>query len=123
MLFRSESTPIKQKLRKLKPKWSLKVKEEVIKQFEVGFIMVVNYPTWLANVVPVPKKDGRIRVCVDYRDLNKASPKDDFPLPNIHILVDNTVGHGIYSFMDEFSSYNQILLDDEDREKTAFITP
>ena len=85
--------------------------------------MVVNYPTWLANVVPVPKKDGRIQVCVDYRDLNKVSRKDNFPLPNIYILVDNTSGHEIYSFMDGFSSYNQILLDEENREKTAFITP
>ena len=85
--------------------------------------MVVYYLTWLANVVPVPKKDDRVRVCIDYRDLNKVSPKDDFPLPNIHILVDNTAGHEIYSFMDGFSSYNQILLDEEDREKTAFITP
>ena len=68
--------------------------------------MVVNYPTWLANVVHVPKKDGHIRVCVDYKDLNKASLKDEFPLPNIHIFVDNPVGHEIYSFMDGFSSYN-----------------
>ena len=85
--------------------------------------MVVNYPTWLVNIVPMPKKDGHVRVCVNYKDLNKASPKDDFPLPNIHILVENMAGHKIYSFMDGFSSYNQILLDEEDREKTAFITP
>ena len=123
LAIKPKFTPIKQKLQKLKPEWNLKVKEKVIKQFEVGFIMVVNYLTWLANVVPVPKKDGRIRVCVDYRDLNKASPKDDFPLPNIHILVDNTARHEIYSFMDGFFSSNQILLDEEDREKTAFITP
>ena len=123
LAIKPEFTPIKQRLRKLKPEWSLKVKEEVIMQFEAGFIMVVNYPTWLANVVPVPKKDGRIRVCVDYRDLNKASSKDDFPLPNIHILVDNTAGHEIYSFMDGFFGYNQILLDEEDRKKIAFITP
>ena len=114
LAIKPEFTPIKQKLKKLKPEWSIKIKEEVINQFEVGFIMVVNYPTWLANVVPVLKKDGRIRVCVDYRDLNKASPKDDFPLPNIYILVDNTVGHEIYSFMDGFSGYNKILLDEED---------
>ena len=85
--------------------------------------MVIDYPTWLANVVPMPNKDGRVRVCVDYRDLNKESTKDDFPLPNIHILVDNTAGHKIYSFRDRFSSYNQILMDEEDREKTTFITP
>ena len=53
----------------------------------------MQYPTWLANVVPVAKKDGKIRIYVDYRDLNKASPKDNFPLPNIHILIDNCAKH------------------------------
>ena len=84
--------------------------------------MVAEYPQWVANVVPVPKKDGKIRVCVDFRDLNKASPKDDFPLPHIDILVDNTAGHALLSFMDGFSGYNQILMAPEDREKTTFIT-
>ncbi|RVW20478.1 hypothetical protein CK203_109914 [Vitis vinifera] len=75
--------PVKQKLRRLHPRWSLQVKEEIQKQLSVGFLSVVEYPEWLANVVPVPKKDGKVRVCVDFRDLNKASPKDDFPLPHI----------------------------------------
>ncbi|RVW23216.1 Retrovirus-related Pol polyprotein from transposon 17.6 [Vitis vinifera] len=98
------------------------VKEEIQKQLSVGFISVVEYPEWLANVVPVPKKDGKVRVCVDFRDLNKASPKDDFPLPHIDLLVDGTAGHSMLSFMDGFSGYNQILMAPEDMEKTAFIT-
>jgi hypothetical protein len=60
---------------------------------------------------------------VDYRDLNKASPKDDFPLPHIDILVDNTARNATYSFMDGFSSYNQIRMAEEDKEKTTFLTP
>ena len=64
---------------------------------------MVNYPEWLANVVPVPKKDGKVRICVDFRDLNKASPKDDFLLPHIDVLGDNTAGHALLSFMDGFS--------------------
>ncbi|XP_070037110.1 uncharacterized protein [Nicotiana tomentosiformis] len=68
---------------------SVKNKEEITKQLGAKVIRVTQYPTWLANVVPLPKKDGMGRVCVDYCDLNKASPKDDFPLPNIHILIDN----------------------------------
>ena len=79
---------------------------------------LVKYPEWLANV---PKKDGKVRVCVDFRDLNKASPKDDFPLPHIDMLVDSIVGHLILFFMDGFSGYNQILMDLEDMEKTSFI--
>ena len=74
------------------------------------------------NVVLLPKKDGKVRVCVDFRDLNKASPKDDFPLPHIDMLVDNTVGHSMLSFMDGFSRYNQIMMAIEDMEKTSFIT-
>nr|XP_016503719.1 PREDICTED: uncharacterized protein LOC107821782 [Nicotiana tabacum] len=85
--------PVQQKQRKFKTDISDKIKEEVTKQLKAGVIRVVRYTTWLANVVPVPKKDGKIRVCVDYRDLNKASPKDNFPLPNIHILVDNCAKH------------------------------
>ena len=62
-------------------------------------------------------------MCVSFRDLNKASPKDDFPLPHIYILVDNTVGHALLSFMDGFLEYNQIKMALEDMEKTSFITP
>ncbi|WKA00388.1 hypothetical protein VitviT2T_018743 [Vitis vinifera] len=114
--------PVKQKLRRLHPRWSLQVKEKIQKQLSVGFLSVVEYPEWLANVVPVPKKDGKVRVCVDFRDLNKASPKDDFPLPHIDMLVDNTASHSMLSFMDGFFGYSQILMAPEDMEKTSFIT-
>ena len=83
---------------------------------------MVEYPEWLANVVLIPKKDDKVRVCINYRDLNKASPKDDFPLPHIDMLVDSTVGHYMLSFMDGFSRYNMILMAPEDIEKTSFIT-
>ena len=58
--------PVKQKLRRLHPRWSLHVKEEIQKQLSASFLLVVEYPEWLANVVPVPKKDGKVRVCVDF---------------------------------------------------------
>jgi len=74
-------------------------------------------------VVPVPKKDGKVRMCVDYRDLNCASPKDDFPLPHIDILVDNTTKFSLFSFMDGFFGHNKIKMAPEDIEKTTFITP
>ncbi|WKA02258.1 hypothetical protein VitviT2T_020470 [Vitis vinifera] len=114
--------PVKQKLRRLHPRWSLQVKETIQKQLSVGFLSVVEYPEWLANVVPVPKKDGKVRVCVDFRDLNKASPKDDFPLPHIDMLVDSTAGHSMLSFMDRFFRYSQVLMAPKDMEKTSFIT-
>ena len=78
------------------------MKEEFQKQLSVGLLLVVEYPEWLVNVVPVPKNDGKVRVCVDFRDLNKVSLKDDFPLPHIDMLVDSTTDHLMLSFMDGF---------------------
>jgi len=120
---RPECPPVRQKLRRTCPDMALKIKREVQKQIDAGFLMTVEYPEWVANIVPVPKKDGKVRMCVDYRDLNKASLKDNFPLPHIDILVDNTAQCKVFSFMDGFSGYNQIKMSPKDREKTSFITP
>jgi len=103
--LKPECHPIKQRLRRMKPNVSLKIKE-VEKQFNAEFLAVAQYPQWVANVVPVPKKDGKVRMCVDYRDLDRASPKDDFSLLYIDTLVGNTTTSSLYSFMDEFSGYN-----------------
>ena len=86
----------------------LKIKEKVKKQLDAGFLEVAKYPKWVANIVLVPKKDGTVRMCVDYRDLNRASPKDNLFLPYIDILVDNTANNSQFSFMDDFFGYNQI---------------
>jgi len=85
---------------------SFKIKEKVKKQFNAGFLVVARYPKWVANIVPVPKKDGKVRMCMDYRDLNRASPKDNFPLLHTDVLVDNTTNFALFSFMDGFSGYN-----------------
>ncbi|RDX68112.1 hypothetical protein CR513_52931, partial [Mucuna pruriens] len=82
--------PVRQQLRRMKPKVILKIKEEVEKQWNAEILAVAEYPQWVANIVSVPKKDGKIRMCVDYRDLNRASSKDNFLLPHIDMLVDNT---------------------------------
>ena len=100
--LREECAPVKQKLRRVKPEMLLKIKEEVKKQLDTGFLKVSKYPQWVANIVPIPKKDGKVRMCVDYRDLNRASPKDNFLLPHIDTLVDNTANHSLFSFMDKF---------------------
>ena len=90
--------PVKQKLRRTRPEMAVKIKEEVQKQLDAGFLEVTNYPPWVANIVPVPKKDGKVRMCVDYRDLNRANPKDDFPLTHIDVLVDNTTHLCVFRF-------------------------
>ena len=119
--LKPECLPVRQKLRRKKLEMSLKIKE-VQKQFDVGFLAMAKYPQWVANIVLVPKKDGKVRMCVDYRDLNWASPNDNFPLPYINTLVDNTTMFSLFSFMDGFSGYNQIKMTLEDMEKTIFIT-
>uniref|UniRef100_A0A2N9EQY5 Uncharacterized protein n=1 Tax=Fagus sylvatica TaxID=28930 RepID=A0A2N9EQY5_FAGSY len=114
--------PIKQKRRVFAPERNNAIMEEVDKLLAANFIREVFYPDWLANVVMVKKSTGKWRMCVDFTDLNKACPKDSFPLPRIDQLVDSTAGHKLLTFMDAFSGYNQIVMDEGDQEKTSFIT-
>ena len=96
--------------------------EEVRKLQEASFIREVYYLDWLANVVIVKKASGKWRMCVDFTDLNKACPKDSYPLPQVNVLVDFTARHRLLSFMDAFSGYNQIRMHEDDQEKTSFVT-
>ena len=98
------------------------IKQEVDKLLEVGFIKEIQYPEWLSNVVVVPKRNGKWRVCVDYSNLNDACPKETFPLSWIDQIMDATIGHKLLSFLDPNSGYNHILMYLPDEPKTAFIT-
>ena len=98
------------------------ITEEVQKLLDADFIREVYYLDWLANVVMVKKTNGKWRMCVDIMDLNRACPKDSYPLPQIDTLVDSTVRHQLLSFMDAFSGYNQIKMEDADQEKNSFVT-
>ena len=93
------------------------------KLLEVGFVKKIQYPEWLSNVVVVPKKNDKWRVCVDYTNLNDAYSKDTFPLPRIDRIVDVTTDHELLSFLDPYSCYNQIPMYPPDEAKIAFITP
>ena len=108
-------TPKKQPLRHSSREHFDAVKDEVMKLQQTGSIKEVFYPEWLANTVVVRKKNGKWRVCVDFTDLNKAYPKDPFPMPRIDQLVDATVGHPRMSFLDVFQGNYQILLALEDQ--------
>ena len=105
------------------PKTALQVKEEVDKLHKAKFIKVVLYPQWVANIVPVIKKNGQVQIYIDFRDLNQVYPKDDFPLSHIDLLIDNTASYEMLSFMDRFLGYNQIRLTEEDQDKASFTTP
>nr|KYP63475.1 Transposon Ty3-I Gag-Pol polyprotein [Cajanus cajan] len=117
-----DAKPVAQKKRKMGGERADAVKEETAKLFKAGFIREVKYSTWLANVVMVKKSNGKWRMCTDYTDLNKACPKDAYPLPHIDTLVDGAAGQQRLSFLDAYSGYNQIPMYPPDEAKTAFIT-
>ena len=98
------------------------IAKEVRKLLEAGFIREVYYPDWLANVVMVKKANGKWRMCINFTDLNRACPKDSYPLPRIDTMVDSTARHKLISFMDAFSGYNQIKMKEDDQERTSFVT-
>ena len=115
--------PVKQTARYFSNVIQLQIKKEIEKILDAGFIKPCMHTVWLANIVPVRKKNGQIRVCVDFRDLNNACPKDDFPLSNLDMIIDTTANHEMFSFMNGFSDYNQIKMDSKDAEMTTFRTP
>ena len=114
--------PVKQKRRSFVPERQKFINKEVGKLLQAGAIMEVEYSGWLANVVLVKKANGKWRLYIDFTDINKACPKEIFPLPRIDLIVDATAGHELLSFMDAFSGYNQINMDPDDQEKTSFVT-
>ncbi|GMH03314.1 hypothetical protein Nepgr_005153 [Nepenthes gracilis] len=114
--------PIRQKRRNYSVEILVAIREEVKKLLDTGFIREVQYSDWLSNVVLVKKSNGKWRMCIDFTDVNKAYPKDSFPLLMIDLLVDSTSRHKLLRFMDAYSDYNQILISLEDEEHTSFMT-
>jgi len=96
---------------------------EVQKLIECGFIREEQHPDWVTNILPVLKKNRKIRVCIDFCDLNIAYPKDEFPLPITDVMIDNICGFERISFMDGFSGHNQIKMYPDDEKHTSFQTP
>jgi len=113
---------VRQKRRKFKEERRIVVQEETRKLLIVGHIREIQYPEWLANVVLMKKENGKWRMCVDFTDLNKACPKDSYPLPSIDALLDSALGCKMLSFLDAFSGYNQIKMHPRDESKTTFMT-
>jgi hypothetical protein len=99
------------------------VKKEIEKMLEAGFIRSCRYAEWISSIVPVQKKDGRWWVCVDFRDLNRTTSKDEYPMPIAETLINAAVGNKILSFMDGNASYNHIFMALEDIHKTVFKVP
>jgi hypothetical protein len=98
-------------------------RNEVKRLLSAGVIREVAYPEWLVNTMMVKKANGKWKMCIDFTDLNKACPKDEFPLPRIDSLMDATTTLELMSLLDCYSGYHQIWMKKEDEPKTCFITP
>jgi hypothetical protein len=91
---------------------------------QVRFIQPCRFVDWVSNIVPIEKKNmGMIRICVDFRNLNRATPKDKYPIPMADLLIDSASGNKVISFLDGNACYNQIFIAKEDVSKTAFRCP
>lgn len=117
-----EVKPVKQKKRTFALERAEAINTEVRKLVAADILKEVYYPTWLANPVMIKKPDGGWRLCIDFTDLNKYCPKSCYPLPTIDIIVEAITGYAVLMFLDAYKGYHQILMDEEDAEKTAFIT-
>jgi len=121
--IKSGFRPHQQPARRCNPHILPDIKAEITKLIEAKFIWQCRYVEWISNVVPVYKKNGKLRVCIDFRNLNKATPMDGYPMLVADLLVDAAAGHQIISFMDGNAGYNQIFMAEEDIPKTAFRCP
>ena len=118
--IRPDKKPVKQIPRRFAPQILSKIKEEIERLLKSKFIRTARYVDWLANIVHVKKKNGTIRVCIDFRDLNYATPKDEYPMPMVEMLVDSAAEFEYLSMLDGYSGYNQIFIAEEDVSKTEF---
>jgi ribonuclease HI len=123
ILLKEEDRPFRQKLRHINPMLLPLMEKEVKKLLDARIIVPLRYSEWVANLVPVRKKSREIRLCVDFRNLNRSSKKDNYPLPKMEHILQRVTGASRISMIDGFSGYNQISVMPKDREKIAFTTP
>ena len=118
-----DTIPFKQKLRPISPLLLPVIEKEIHKLLKAKIIVPLRYSKWIANLVVVRKKNGEIRLCVDFRNLNKCSKKYNYPLPKMEHLLQKVLGARVMSFLDGFFGYIQVAVHPDDQEKTAFTTP
>ncbi|GAA0142582.1 hypothetical protein LIER_03446 [Lithospermum erythrorhizon] len=114
--------PVKQKKRNFSDEKNLAIQKEAEELVKANAIRELQFPEWIANVVMVKKYNNKWRMCTEFTNLNKACPKDYYPLLCLERLVDGSAGHKVFEFLDASRGYHQILLHDDDQEKVAFVT-
>jgi len=112
--IKEEENPFKQKLRRINPLLLPLIEKEVKKLFDAKIIVSLRFSKWVANLVSVRKKNGEIRLCVDFRNLNRVSLKDNYPLPKMDHILQKVVGSQKMSMLDGFSGYNHLLVHPDD---------
>ncbi|KAM2986896.1 hypothetical protein FF2_007117 [Malus domestica] len=112
--------PFRQPPRRFSTEVQLGIKDELVQLLNAGFIRTARYVEWLANIVHVLKKNGVLHICIDFKNLNLATPKDEYTMPILDLLIDAAANHAILSFMDGHAGYNQIFIAKADVHKTAF---
>jgi hypothetical protein len=118
--IKSGFSPYKQPARRFNPIIQDRVKKDVERLLDAGFIRPFRYAEWVSNIVPVEKNTDKIRVCIDFHNLNKATTKDEYPMPIDDMLINNASEHRVISFLNGNAGYNQIFMAEEDMSKTAF---
>jgi hypothetical protein len=121
--LKKEATPFNKTLRSINPLLLPIMEKEIKKLLNAQIIIPLRYSEWVANLVHVRKKNGEIKLCVDFRNLNKFSKKDNYPLSKMENILQRVSGASVMSFIDSFSGYNQISVHPDDRENNAFTTP
>jgi hypothetical protein len=121
--IKEDHKPFKKKLRRINHLLLPLIEKEINKLFEANIIVSLRFYKWVENLVPIRKKSGEIRLCVDFRNLNRVSLKDNYPLPKMDHILQKVVGSQKISMLDGFLGYNQIMVHLDDQEKTTFTTP
>jgi hypothetical protein len=121
--LKEEAKPFRHKLRQINPMLLPIMEREVKKMLDAQIIVPLRYFEWVGILVPVRKKSGEIKLCVDFKNLNRSSKKDNYQLPNMEHMLQRVTGASRISMIDGFSSYNQISVLPKDIKKTAFTTP
>jgi hypothetical protein len=120
----SGSKPVRQAMRRFRDEKYSAIAKKISKLLKAGFIKEVIHTKWVANPVLVPKKNTKVlRMCVDYTSLNKACPKDPFPLPRIDQVIDSMAGSELLCFLDAYSVYHQVKMKESNQLATSFVTP
>ncbi|KAM0963789.1 hypothetical protein ACFX2A_023233 [Malus domestica] len=121
--IKPECKPFCQPPRRFSTEVQLGIKDELVRLLKAGFFRTARYVEWLANIVPVLKKSGALCICIDFRNMNLATPKDEYTMLILDLLIDAATNHAILSFMDGHAGYNQIFIAKSDVHKTSFRCP